>query len=284
MERFMKIAAIVPHVLPFGGIRRFIEVGNVMTARGHEYTLYPKDAPVGARCAKWVQYYGKFCGWEEAEHTFEADYILIGDPSILEILEDSSVTIRGRIYIWVIAAGIEAFLEKYKKAENWGFPLILNTRLYWKHFGPNPHPKPNNHPRLCEGGVNTSIFTPKTMRVGYYAGRGNHKGEAHIVESLGGMKHVIPVAIKGLDTPDLVKTYHSLDYFVCSETKEGWSNMAAEAIACGIPVVSDSVNTSPFSDRVINVTDLRAFFEDPMGEFSWEKVCNRLEQIWAEDA
>ena len=58
--------------------------------------------------------------------------------------------------------------------------------------------------------------------------------------------------------------------------------MSAEAIACGIPVVSDSENTDLFSDRVINVKDLRAFFENPMEAFSWDKVCDRLTEIWNE--
>jgi len=241
MERFMKIAAIVPHLQPFGGIRRFLEVGNVMTGRGHDYTIYAKEAPVGARIAAWMDYHGKFLGWEEAEFTIKADVVLIGDPSILEVLEDPTVTISGKVCIWAIAAGVESFREQYKKYEAKGYPIILNTSLYWKYFGPGV--------KLCAGGVNTSTFTPKTMRVGYQAGRGRQKGEDHIVESLGGLKHVIPVAIKGLDTPDLVKVYRSLDYFVCSEIIPGWSNMSAEAIACGIPVVSDSENTDLFSTR-----------------------------------
>lgn len=269
MEQLMKIAAIVPYLLPFGGIRRFLEVGNVMTARGHDYTLYSRDMEDGDL---WMNYTGKVSSWKGAGFTFKADVILIGDADILPILEDRTVTLSGKVYIWVIAAGIQYFLEQYKKYEAKGYSMILNTRLYNKNFGPKAW--------MVEGGVNTKIFTPKTLRVGYQAGRGRQKGEEHILESLDGMKHVIPVAIKGLDTPDLVKVYRSLDYFVCSENKEGWSNMSAEAIACGIPVVSDSKNTVPFSDRVINVKDLRAFFENPMEAFSWEKVCDRLLEIF----
>ena len=268
----MKIAAIVPHLQPFGGIRRFLEVGNVMTARGHDYTLYARDTPAGAQISAWMDYHGKFSNWEEAEFTFKADVVLIGDPSSLEILEDPSFTISGKVYIWVIAAGIKVFREQYQEYDAKGYSMILNTRLYLKDF-PTA--------LICAGGVNTSTFTPKTLRVGYYAGRGSHKGEAHIVESLDGLKHVIPVAIKGFDTPDLVKVYRSLDYFVCSETRPGWSNMSAEAIACGIPVVSNNRNTDIFWDRVINVKDLRAFFESPMEDFSWDKVCDRLLEIWS---
>ena len=267
----MKIAALVPYMLPFGGIRRFLEVGNTLSSRGHDYTIYTKDAEGSD---KWKNYAAKISSWKDADFTFEADVVLIGDPHTLEVLDDPSVTISGKVYIWVIAAGIGIFLERYKKYEAKGYTMILNTRLYNKEF-PNA--------RLCEGGVNTNIFYPKTLRVGYYAGRGAYKGEWHIIESLKDLKHVVPVAIRGLDTPDLVKAYRRLDYFVCSETKDGWPNMAAEAIACGIPVVSDSKNTDPFLDRVIRVKDLREFFENPMERFSWDRVCDRLEGIWRED-
>lgn len=267
----MKIAALVPYMLPFGGIRRFLEVGNVMASRGHDYTVYARDGEDGDL---WMNYSAGMSTWEKAKFTFEADVVMIGDPNTLDLLEDPTVTISGKVYVWVIAAGLSMYLAKYKEYEAKGYDMIINTRLYLEHF-PTA--------RICEGGVNTVVFKPKALRVGYYAGRGSHKGEQHIVDSLKGLKHVIPVAIKGLGTFDLVKAYRRLDYFVCSETKEGWSNMSAEAIACGVPVVSDSPNTDPFEDRVINVKDLRAFFEDPMGRFSWEKVCDRLEEIWRED-
>lgn len=269
----MKIAAIVPHLKPYGGIRRFLEVGNVMASRGHDYTVYVKEM-VSGDSVGWMNYQGKLRSWKDAELTFEADAIMIGDPHTLNILEDSSVTIKGKVYIWVIAAGIPSYLELYKKFEKKGYTLMLNTRLYYKLFGPGV--------ALCEGGVNKNVFTPKTVRVGYYAGRGGNKGEYYIEESLKGIQHVIPVPIKGLDTPDLVRAYKSLDYFVCAEVPHGWSNMAAEAIACGIPVVSCSENTAPFLNRAINVTDLRAFFENPMQQFSWENVCTRLGELFGE--
>jgi len=255
---------------PLGQIRRFLEVGNVLASRGHHYTVYANN---GKDEDRWMNYTGKLSSWKEAGFTFEADVVLIGDPSTLYILEDPNVTISGKVYVWVLA-DYWGCLEKYKKLEEKGYALILITRLYVENF-PNA--------RMCEGGVNTSIFTPKILKVGYYAGRRAHKGEQHIVDSLKGLRNVVPVPISGLDTTDLVRAYKKLDYFVCSETSKGWSNMAAEAVACGIPVVSDSHNTASFSDRVINVKDLRAFFEDPMGEFSWERTCDRLEAIWKED-
>jgi glycosyltransferase involved in cell wall biosynthesis len=270
----MRIAAIVPHILPFGGVRRFLEVGNVLSGRGYDYMVFVKNMePHGKPVEPWMNYAGKMVSWEKAKYKIEADIVLIGDPPSFPILdEDPSVRVSGKVYIWVIAAGV--YLEGYKKYEAKGYSMMLNNRVYSKDF-PSA--------RLCEGGVNTHVFSPKTVRVGYYAGRGHHKGEQHIVSSLKDLYNVVPVAIQGLKTPDLVKAYKSLDYFVCSENRPGWPNTAAEALACGVPVVSDSLNTSPFSDRVINVKDLREFFKNPMGDFSWERTCDRLEEIWRED-
>jgi hypothetical protein len=35
----MKIAALLPHVEVFGGIRRYIEIGNEITRREHKFVL-----------------------------------------------------------------------------------------------------------------------------------------------------------------------------------------------------------------------------------------------------
>lgn len=254
-----KLGSILPTILPFGGVRRFLEVGNCFIDRGYEYTIFAKNPTFDG----WMNYRGRICDWSE----IKADVILIADPPSFPILD----RVIGKVYVYVIAGGqyLSAYQEMVGK-----YPMLLNSRVFSLTF-PNA--------RLCEGGVNTSVFTPKAVRVGYYAGRGNIKGEEHIVTSLAGLKNVIPVAIQGLKTPELVEAYKSLDYFVCSELRPGWPNTAVEALACGVPVVSDSLNTSPFSDRVINVKDLREFFKNPMGDFSWEKTCDRLEEIWRED-
>jgi hypothetical protein len=119
--------------------------------------------------------------------------------------------------------------------------------------------------------------------VGYYAGRGALKGEDAIVSALSGVPHVELVPIAGLSHRDLVEAYSSLNYFVAWESREGWSNTAAEALSCGVPVVTNGVGCEPFLDRCITVPDLRRFFERPLHEFSWEVVCMKLADIWKRD-
>ena len=39
----MKIAAILPHTLVFGGVRRYLELGNRFVTRGHTFDIYTLD-------------------------------------------------------------------------------------------------------------------------------------------------------------------------------------------------------------------------------------------------
>lgn len=258
----MQIAAIVPHLKQFGGVRRFISIGNALIARGHRYTLHSLS---GLELA-WTRFDG---GIKPGQAEYCADALLIGDPpSFGEIAKA-----RCPAYIWVIAGG--SYTAQYKAEEAKGRArFLLNNRAFLKEF-PDA--------RLCEGGVDTAFWTPKRRRVGYYAGRGQTKGEQHIVRSLSGLESVSLVPIQGLDDRALLQAYRSLDCFVSWEQREGWSNPSAEALACGVPVVTNGRNCEPFSDRVIMVEDLRRFFADPMADLSWGRVAQRLEQIWKED-
>src|SRR5205085_6264020 len=51
----MKISTFLPHVGVFGGVRRFLELGNEWQSLGHEVTLYhPTGEPPG-----WLPYHGR---------------------------------------------------------------------------------------------------------------------------------------------------------------------------------------------------------------------------------
>jgi glycosyltransferase involved in cell wall biosynthesis len=209
-----------------------------------------------------MDYQGPIADWTHVE----ADVLLIGDPPSFSVLKKA----RGRVYVWVIGGG--RYLPLYRAMEG-HYPMLVNHRRFLEHFP---------RARLCEGGVDVNFFRPKHVRVGYQAGRGPQKGEDVIVHALTGLAHVELVPISGLGNETLRVAYHSLDWWVCAEVHEGWPNMAAEALASGLPVVSVSANTTPL-EGVIHVQDLRRFFENPASAFSWERVCDRLEKVWRED-
>jgi len=267
----MKIGVITPHLECFGGIRRFLEIGNAMVDQGHNYVIFSRR---GQRCG-WFKFKGRFASWDR----IRADRILIGDPPCFRVLS----RVKGKIYVYVIAGG--KFLDGYKKVYG-KYPFILNNRVFKRWF-PKAH--------LVEGGVNISHFHPSTLpeshsglRVLYYERGG--KNPEFIKRSLSGIKGLEVIGIRKLNNDQLLARYQSADFFVVWEKRPGWSNTAAEALASGLTVIGNGVNCEPFINGIIKVKNLRQFFENrsnwskrksySMNEFSWERIVDKLIKIF----
>lgn len=254
------IGAVVPSLRRLGGVRHFLEVGNVLVDRGYKYTVF-SDA-VEEKNLTWFDYKGICARWE---YGISSDILLIGDPQLLPAVKQ----MKGKIYVWVMASG------PYKKlydAYYGKFPFIVNNRWFLKDY---PEAK------LCEGGVNINHFRPKKRRVLFYSGgaRGLQKQGHVIYEQLGDLSDIELVELQNLDNNQLVDAYHRGDYFVSWEVEGGFSNTSAEALACGLPVVTNGHNCEPFLDKVIIVKNLREFFTEPMKKNSWEKTVDDLLKI-----
>jgi len=254
----VKVGAILPHLRNYGGVKRFLEVGNVFIKRGVEYTIF-----VGQRSeCEWFDFRGRVENWSD----IEADYILIGDTPSFKILP----TVKGRIFIYVIAGG--HFLDGYKRMYG-KYSFIVNNRVFLKYF-------PNSF--LIEGGINTVQFFPKKRKVLFYDTDRTMKGATYIKSQLGDLKNIELIGLKDLSNSQIAEAYRKGDIYVAWENREGWSNMAVEALRSGLAVVTNGIGCEPFMDKVIQVKDLRKFFENPMGEFSWEIVVDKLMKIFKE--
>jgi len=269
----MRVGAILPHLEQFGGVRRFLEIGNCFVKRGIDYAIF---AQRGTHCS-WFDYKGSIRDWSK----IHADHILIGDPPSFRILS----RVHGKIYVYVIAGG--RYTPMYRKVYG-RYPFILNNRVFRADF-PKAH--------LVEGGVNVQHFLPKKstlttsdVRILFYDVNREGKNIPYIKHSLSGIPGIRLIGLRGLKDNALVKAYHSGDFFVTWESRAGWCNMAAEALSCGLTVVTNGVNCEPFIDKVIKVSDLQKFFSNPenrkirrpgsMEKFSWERVTDQLLQIF----
>jgi glycosyltransferase involved in cell wall biosynthesis len=257
MDKKPTIAAVVPVLEKRGGVRHFLEIGNVLVDRGYDYTIFSDQTK-----QDWFKYNGKIADWR---YGIAADIVIVGDPHLLEVVDK----MEGRIFVWVLASGLykDLYDPYYGK-----FPFILINRWFFKDY-PEAY--------LCELGVNTKHFKPKRRRVLFYSGgdRGLHK-QGHIIhEQLDGLPEVELVELKDLNNDQLAEAYHTGDYFVAWEMDGGFSNTAAEALASGIPVVTNGNNCEPFMDRVILVDNLREFFTDPMKHNTWESTVDNLLKI-----
>jgi len=273
----MKVGVVLPHLGQFGGVRRYLEIGNVLVKRGIGYTIFVRKP----KSCKWFKFNGRIQSYSK----IKADKIIFSYPPIFKLMRRA----KGKIFVYVNAGG--GFIRGYKKVYR-KYPFIINHRAFRKYF-------PKSH--LIEGGVNVHQFRPpkeprsasqEKVRVLFYNDRSSLKGGNLIRHKLKGIKGIQLVPLKGLDNEQLSKAYRNGDFFISWESRLGWPNMAAEALASGLTVVSRGFNCEPFIDKIIRVKDakhLRHFFSKAdirtkrkirtMDEFSWERVCDKLMKV-----
>ena len=104
----MQIGAIVPHLGIYGGVRYFLEIGNICVGRGIDYTIFSNREQ---ECS-WFDFKGKIKDWSN----IEADYILVGDPPSFKVLP----TVKGKVFIYVME-----FIN----------PLIFNNEIKHERIG-----------------------------------------------------------------------------------------------------------------------------------------------------
>lgn len=267
----MNLGVILPCTLLYGGVKRFMELGNIFIKSGHRFTIYtPEGTP-----PEWFDFKGEV-------KTFEA---LPGDPldalffteiRYIEALRSSMA--KRKIFYHVSNDKQIRQIAKMKDIE----VLACSTNIYEfdKKFGLNDF--------KAIGGVNLSIYHPKTdYRVPEYRpfqvlayGRlaMSTKGTKYIVRACERLyKKGYKIKLLLFDTPVNAKGHRKLaefsakvpyefilnhpidknselfnraDVFVAAEGKAGWSNTVAEAMSCAVPVIATTAGTRDLlSDR-----------------------------------
>ncbi len=91
----MKIAALLPNVEVYGGVRRYLEIGNSLVKRGHEFTLF---TPAGERPA-WLEFRGRVAGFD-ALGAEAFDTGMCGEYSILPQFD--ALQARAKFFYFVL--------------------------------------------------------------------------------------------------------------------------------------------------------------------------------------
>jgi glycosyltransferase involved in cell wall biosynthesis len=264
----LKIAALLPHVDVFGGVRRYLELGNALAARGHRFVLFH---PAGDK-PSWLEFKAETRPFSAlGDESF--DVAMCGEYSILPQLD--RIAARAKFFYFVL----EGHKQERSVARRADLHFLGNSegigRRLEKKYGLTCHRAP--------GGVNPGIFHPlpeahegDTFNILCY-GRitKRRKGVPFViraVERLSGryphLKLIFFDTQVGLDRRDprpLIKTripfdfhlnlpqdrmawlYNQADVFVSAEWRAGWSNTCAEAMACRIPVVCTPSGTRDFA-------------------------------------
>jgi glycosyltransferase involved in cell wall biosynthesis len=261
----MRIALFLPHVGVFGGVRRFVELGNVWTDLGHDVTLHHPDGTAPA----WLPFRGRVAPLAAADapgdlafcaepHTFDAFRAHGASQHVYYcVLEKDSGLARAiadpRIRLAANSTPLRRTVARRSGREVWDGIGGLSL----DQFRPPQTPRPDGPLRVL---VNGRRSRPK-------------KGTDLILRALAGLWGRVPefetVLFDSIDPNDprdprdgaplpqrsryvlnpsqdeLVGLYQSAHVFIAAERKAGWCNTALEAMACEVPVIASRVGGIP---------------------------------------
>jgi len=263
----LKVAAILPHLDVFGGVRRYIEVGNIFVNRGHSFKIYhPSGTP-----PTWLEFLGDIKPIRQVT-VDENDIAICSEYSLLGYLERANA--RKKIF--------------YCLLENRGNRTACANRKFIIM---------GNSTGICEmvkrkygrecikgiGGINSEIFHPvetkrddrqiKILCYGRVYKRSKRiqkivKAVELLYKRYPSLRLLLfdsPVGNPRLDARQMLHTrvpvtfytalpqekmaelYSQADIFVSAEKRAGWSNPCAEAMACKVPVVCTPSGTRDFA-------------------------------------
>jgi len=112
-DRYLKIGAILPHLKVFGGVRRYIELGNALVSRGHEYVIY---TPEGSGCT-WIEFKGDVRRLDELKDS-RHDVVMTGSPEFFEVLLRSGASLKV-FYLQIEGVKDERRIVKWSIPQGW---------------------------------------------------------------------------------------------------------------------------------------------------------------------
>jgi len=263
----MKIAALLPHLEVFGGVRRYLEIGDELVKRGHSFVLFH---PQGTK-PDWLDFIGVTMPFSSLEED-AFDIGLCSEFSILPYFNELKAKAK---FFYFILQGHKKEKEVCKKkyyflGNSEGICRRLERKYKISCF-------------RAPGGINPEIFYPldsKAKKEGFHIlcfGRiyKRRKGIQYIIKAANSLYRKYPQlrliffdSLVGQDKKGphpLVKTpipfdfylnlpqsqmarlYSQADIFVSAEIRAGWSNTTAEAMACRLPVVCTRQGTRDFA-------------------------------------
>lgn len=259
----LDFAVLLPGLGVFGGVRRFLEIGNELVRRGHRYTIYH---PGGAR-PDWIEFEGAvkpLSDLAQARHQIA----ICNDPPLLADFEKMRADLK--LFYFVL----ENIRGEKSIARHPGWSAVANStgmaNRLWRRY--------RVQAARVVGGINLEMFRPlppagprgdeyRILTLGRVSRRKkgvpivvgaaeslvrplarpgvrpklvlfDHVGPGNERDPRDGFRCAVPHEFHiNVPQDDLARLYSSCDVFVSAEKRAGWANTVAEAMACGVPVV-----------------------------------------------
>ena len=264
----MNISVFLPHVGVFGGVRRFIELGNAWTRHGHRVTLFHPEGTA----PRWLTFAGTTGRLADADAA-ASDLAICADPHTF----DDFLKARARRYLYYCVIEGDPGIPRAAALSH--VRLAANSQALCQSVE-----RRAGRPVLDgRGGINLEQFRPdparraaSPLRVLLNGRRSRRKkGTDLLLRALDGLERRLPpfeIVLfdtvgpenrqdprDGIQLPsharfvmnptqeELVALYQSAHVFAAAERKAGWCNTAIEAMACGAAVVCTNSGTGDFA-------------------------------------
>jgi|GEM_PF-182645 len=271
----MNIAGILPHTLLFGGVKRYVEIGRAVLARGHRFVIFTPEG----RYPDWCTYPGTI---RPLSHFFEEpfDAVIFSEARFLDYVQKS----HARLKCFYVISQTKA-LRRIHCYRDIIFFANSSRAMRWvqRCIGVTPFP--------VFGGINTDHYFPREAEPPFppftvitYGRQAMKRKGTHLVKAACERLYKKGYDIKLLlfdtaSTPELAaditnfraacpfefvanhppernrELYCRAHCFASAERKGMWANTASEAMACGVPVIASAIGSGDF--LVPGVTGLR---------------------------
>ena len=268
----MRIALFLPHVGVFGGVRRFIELGNAWSRSDHVPTIYHPD---GSR-PDWLPFAGEVRPLDQAGAA-ESDLALCADAATFDtfvrhaaeqrvyyaVLEGDPLARRclgdPRLRVAANSGALLGALNRHSKR-----PVIDGIGgIDVARFHPDDS-RGREAPRVLVNGRRSRAKKGTDLILAALRGleRQGKRFETVLFDTVSEQNRQDPREgarlpagarfVLGPTQDELVALYQSSDLFVAAERKAGWCNTALEAMACGCAVVCTDSGTRDFARHESN--------------------------------
>ena len=265
----MRIALFLPHVGVFGGVRRYLELGNEWVAMGHEVTLHHPDGAPPA----WLPFAGRpatlaaaassesdlaLCGDAGTYAAFRAHRsrrpvyycVLEGDPGLRAAIADREVTLMAN------SGPLRRWVERRARR-----PVLDGAGgIRVERFRPEPSRRASAPLRVLVNGRRSRAKkgTDLVLRALTWLTGHVPAFETVLFDAVDPATNrqdprdraPLPPNARFVLNPsqdELVALYQSSHVFVAAERKAGWCNTALEALASGCALVCTRSGTTDFA-------------------------------------
>ena len=272
----MRLGVLLPHTKLYGGVKRFLALGNIFVEKGHDFCVYTPDATP----PDWFSYKGRMATFQQSAED-NLDALWTTTVSYVPMLVASKA--RHKIFYHVRIKEDLRSVMQYPEVELFACSSnVFESDLRRYH----------HEPFKAVGGVTLANYQPKNS---YSIADGQPfvvMGYGRIAERVKGTKYVVKacerlyrkgynIRLLLFDTALDPRWQQKLDQFSCkcpfdfvqnhpfdrnselfgradcfvsaeNPRYSGWNNTVAEAMACGLPVVTTKAGTKDLITDGVN--------------------------------